>query len=68
MFQGDSGGGVMAQLYDGRWVLLGIHAVGHVCQYPPGNYRPILQGHTSVALHAADIARFTGLFLPLVHV
>ncbi|VDK61623.1 unnamed protein product [Gongylonema pulchrum] len=58
----------MAQLDDGRWVALGIHVFSHYCKLlPPGNYTPKKQGHTSVALHAADIARFTGFFLPMVH-
>ncbi|VDK75118.1 unnamed protein product [Gongylonema pulchrum] len=66
---GDSGGGLMAQTDDGRWVLLGINSFSGSCRelFRKTNI-PAIQGHTNVALYAADIARFTGFFLPLVHV
>ncbi|VDK54714.1 unnamed protein product, partial [Gongylonema pulchrum] len=56
----------MAQLDDGRWVVLGIHVLSHFCHHLDIKYyEPSKQAHTSVALHAADIARFTGFFLPM---
>ncbi|VDK39963.1 unnamed protein product [Gongylonema pulchrum] len=68
-FQGDSGGGLMTQLDDGRWVLLGVASIATGCTELLKK-ESVAKGqvHTSVAFYGADIAHFTGFFLPLVHV
>ncbi|VDN35174.1 unnamed protein product [Gongylonema pulchrum] len=69
-FHGDSGGGLMSQLDDGRWVLLGINSSSSsLCrELLTRKALPTAQGHTNVAFYAADIARFTDFFLPLMQV
>ncbi|VDK38337.1 unnamed protein product [Gongylonema pulchrum] len=67
VLEGDSGGGLMAQLDDGRWVLIGINSLSGPCaELFRREQSPAIQVHTNVALYAADIARFTGFLLPLV--
>ncbi|VDN49467.1 unnamed protein product [Gongylonema pulchrum] len=67
--KGDSGGGLMAQLDDGRWVLLGVVSSGNDCPNLLSK-KTVAKGqiYTNVALYGADIARFTGFFISPVQV
>ncbi|VDN19125.1 unnamed protein product [Gongylonema pulchrum] len=58
----------MAHLDDGRWVLLGVISFGTDCsKLLRRNVVARAQTYTNVALYGADIAHFTGFFLPPVY-
>ncbi|VDK64879.1 unnamed protein product [Gongylonema pulchrum] len=68
IFQGDSGGGLMTQLDDGRWVLLGVVSYGSKCSMLLSrNAVAKAQTYTNVAFYGTDIARFTGFFISPMH-
>ncbi|KAM3724131.1 Trypsin-like protease [Dirofilaria immitis] len=62
---GDSGGGLMAQLHDGRWLLLGISSYGSPCKrLLERTTQPLVQVYTDVKMYSGEIDKFTGYFLP----
>uniref|UniRef100_A0A183H882 Peptidase S1 domain-containing protein n=1 Tax=Onchocerca flexuosa TaxID=387005 RepID=A0A183H882_9BILA len=62
---GDSGGGLMAQLHDGRWLLLGISSYGTSCKKLADKAaQPLVQVYTDIRMYSGEIDKFTGYFLP----
>uniref|UniRef100_A0A0R3RNM4 Peptidase S1 domain-containing protein n=1 Tax=Elaeophora elaphi TaxID=1147741 RepID=A0A0R3RNM4_9BILA len=62
---GDSGGGLMVQLHNGRWLLLGIVSYGSSCDALfEKKEKPMAQVYTNVEMYRGEIDQFTGYFLP----
>ncbi|VBB27729.1 unnamed protein product [Acanthocheilonema viteae] len=62
---GDSGGGLMVQIHDGRWLLLGIVSYGTSCDgLFQKEAQPLAQVYTNVKMYSGEIDKFTGYFLP----
>ncbi|VDK25403.1 unnamed protein product [Anisakis simplex] len=56
---GDSGGGLVSESDDGRWVLLGVISYGSSCTQLLQNAKPRAQVYTSLLYYTAFIDRFT---------
>lgn len=55
----------MVQLYDGRWILLGIVSYGSSCsQLFEMNVKPLVQVYTNVKMYSGQIDKFTEYILP----
>ncbi|CAG9540385.1 unnamed protein product [Cercopithifilaria johnstoni] len=62
---GDSGGGLMVQLHDGRWLLRGIVSYGTSCnKLVEKKAQPSAQVYTDIKMYGGEIDRFTKYFLP----
>uniref|UniRef100_A0A1I8EJE7 Peptidase S1 domain-containing protein n=1 Tax=Wuchereria bancrofti TaxID=6293 RepID=A0A1I8EJE7_WUCBA len=64
-FSGDSGAGLMVQLHNGRWLLLGIVSYGSSCdKLLQKRAQPLAQVYTNVKMYRGEIDKFTEYFLP----
>uniref|UniRef100_A0AAF5PQI7 Peptidase S1 domain-containing protein n=2 Tax=Wuchereria bancrofti TaxID=6293 RepID=A0AAF5PQI7_WUCBA len=62
---GDSGAGLMVQLHNGRWLLLGIVSYGSSCdKLLQKRAQPLAQVYTNVKMYRGEIDKFTEYFLP----
>uniref|UniRef100_A0A8R1Y588 Peptidase S1 domain-containing protein n=1 Tax=Onchocerca volvulus TaxID=6282 RepID=A0A8R1Y588_ONCVO len=62
---GDSGGGLMAQLHNGRWLLLAVTSYGRSCEkLLKKRIQPLAQVYTDIRMYSGEIDKFTGYLLP----
>uniref|UniRef100_A0A1I7V673 Peptidase S1 domain-containing protein n=1 Tax=Loa loa TaxID=7209 RepID=A0A1I7V673_LOALO len=62
---GDSGGGLMVQLHNGRWLLLGVASYGSSCDKLLKKIaQPLAQVYTNVKMYGGEIDKFIEYLLP----